>query len=118
MKRERPTINGTGRQTRDFVFVEDVARANLVSIEKANKDFAFYNISQGVETNINELFKLLAGKMGVDISPQYNLSLKGEVKRSCLDNRMAKKELGWSPEYDFEAGIDKTIDYFKIIISN
>ncbi|MFH1072285.1 MAG: NAD-dependent epimerase/dehydratase family protein [Nanoarchaeota archaeon] len=109
-------INGEGRQTRDYVFVDDVVRANMLALEKTT-DSRIFNIATGKETDVNELFNMIAEKMKAIVKEEIDMAhrpaVPGEVKRSCLDSSLAKKELGWSPKVDLEEGIEKTITYFS-----
>lgn len=111
---KQPTINGKGEQTRDFVYVEDVARANLLALEESREKLYIYNISTGKDTSINSLYTVLAEKLGATTTPSYGPLIGGEVIRSCLDNEMALKELRWRPEYSLSDGLNKTIEYFNL----
>jgi UDP-glucose 4-epimerase len=113
---EKPAIYGDGGQTRDFVYVGDVARANLFALEKETGGTE-YNIGTGVETSVNQLYCKLQKVFSTDISAVHAAAVPGEVRRICLDNSQAKKELGWKPEVDLAAGLEKTHDWFKTIPS-
>lgn len=108
-----PTINGSGRQTRDFIFVEDVAHANLLALKQKSKKLNIYNISQQEEVSIKDLFQKIASLNNFKPKPKFAKALKGEVNRSLLSNQKAKKELGWSPKYNLEQGLEKTLEFFK-----
>lgn len=110
---EKSTINGDGEQTRDFIFVEDIAKANSAALNQKAKNFSIYNISTGKETSINCLFKTLARNLNYSLRPKYGSANKGEINRSCLDPSLAKKELKWNSEHSIEEGIKKTINYFR-----
>ncbi|MFC1729232.1 NAD-dependent epimerase/dehydratase family protein [candidate division KSB1 bacterium] len=105
------TINGTGEQTRDFVYVSDAVSAAVVSVEQ--KYCGEVNIATGRETSVNTLFALIRDAAGSDRQPQYGPAKKGEQFRSVLSAVKAKRELGWSPEVSIENGIPKTVEYFK-----
>lgn len=105
-------IFGDGKQTRDFVFVGDVARANLLALEKQTKSKIF-NISYGEETSVNELYRVIQSEMSSQLEPTYGPEVRGEVRFICVDNSLAKKELGWKPEVELKQGIRKTIDWFR-----
>lgn len=105
------TINGTGEQTRDYVFVEDVARANVLALENEVPNGA-YNIGTGVETDVNELYGLLRELSGKDLPPEHGPGKPGEQSRSCVDPSKAARLLGWKPEHDFRAGLEPTLRYF------
>ena len=105
------TIYGEGKQTRDFVYVEDVARANLLAAEK---DYSGpINIGTGVETDINRLFGLLAQSAGVSKAPGHAPGRPGEQMRSCIDNRRAQEVLGWRPTVELAEGARRTVEYFR-----
>lgn len=106
-----PIINGDGTQTRDFVYVRDVAKANLLALEK--KVEGEFNIGSGVETNINQIAEKIAKAAGSAIPFRHGPPKPGEQLRSVLDYSSAKKVLGWSPETDIDTGIKKTWEFFK-----
>ncbi len=105
------TIFGEGKQTRDFVFGPDVARANRLAFEK---DYVgAINIGTGVETDINRLYALLAEAAGSTVPVTHAPGKPGEQMRSCVDNALAKKVLGWEPSADVREGLRRTIEYFR-----
>jgi UDP-glucose 4-epimerase len=105
------TIFGEGKQTRDFVFGPDVARANRLAFEK---DYVgAINIGTGVETDINRLYALLAEAAGSTAAVTHAPAKPGEQLRSCVDNALAKKVLGWEPTVDVREGLRRTIDFFR-----
>jgi UDP-glucose 4-epimerase len=110
LKGEKPVIYGDGTQTRDYVYVDDVVRANLIAI--AGKE-GIYNIGTGIETSVNELVSIFAKVLQAEISPQYTQARKGEVHRISLDGELAKKELGFAPKVSIEEGLKKTIEWYK-----
>ena len=111
-KGEKPVIYGDGEQTRDFVYVGDVARANLAALEKKTKGTE-YNIGTGVETSVNKLYEKLRKVMTTNISAVHADAVPGEVRRIYLDNSLAAKELDWKPATNLEAGLEKTLQWFK-----
>ena len=105
------TIFGEGKQTRDFVFGPDVARANRLAFEK---DYVgAINIGTGVETDINRLYALLAEAAGATAAVTHAPGKPGEQLRSCVDNALAKKVLGWEPTVDIREGLKRTIAFFR-----
>ncbi|MDI6883511.1 MAG: GDP-mannose 4,6-dehydratase [Patescibacteria group bacterium] len=118
LRGEQPVINGDGKQTRDYLYVEDAVEAAILAL-KTSRDrisgssASVYNVGTGIETSVNELYELLAKEMGKDISPKYGPSKKGEQLRSCLDYSKIKKELGWQPKYSLEEGLKETIKWFS-----
>jgi UDP-glucose 4-epimerase len=113
LRGERPTIFGDGNQTRDFIFVEDVVSACLKAMEYKGKKEIF-NIGTGIETSINELYKIISKLLKAKIKPKYAPEKPGDLKRSCLDISLAKRELKWKPKYNLEKGLQKTIQNLKL----
>lgn len=107
------TINGTGEQTRDFVFVKDVAHANVLALLQETTGYEAYNIATGVETSVNTLYSTLEQALGVSTTPAFNPDVKGEIMHSCLDNSKARIQLGWTPEFSLSQGLEATVDYLK-----
>jgi len=122
LNKETPTIFGDGKQTRDYIFVDDVVEANLLAtykIEKLNAkklsspDDLAYNIGTGREESVNTLYQKLATITGFQKSPVYDNLKEGEVRRICLDPAKAEKELNWLPRTSLEQGLRKTVEWFK-----
>lgn len=110
--REEPcTIYGSGRQTRDFVYGFDVARANLLAAEREVE--GPINIGTGVETDITALHGLLAHAVGVRQAARYAAAKPGEQLRSSLDNGLAARTLGWSPSLTLSQGLGETAAWFR-----
>lgn len=103
------TINGDGKQTRDYVYIEDVVAANLLALESPCT--GPLNIGTGQETDVLTLFHLLRRKVGTQAEPLHGLAKVGEQQRSSLDISRAREVLGWAPRFSLSAGLDKTIDY-------
>ncbi len=108
---ETSTINGSGEQTRDYVYVKDVARANLLALENDIPSGA-YNIGTGVETSVNELYELLREGAGKDLPPEHGPAKPGEQMRSCVDPALAERALGWRPAVEISSGLKETLRYF------
>ena len=106
-------INGDGLQTRDLLFVEDVAAANVLALSDMREGFRTYNVGTGVETSIVELFQHLAKELGYIVPSQHGPTLPGEIRRSCLDTHLLRQELGWSPKNDLPTNLRKTIAYAR-----
>jgi UDP-glucose 4-epimerase len=105
------TVNGDGRQTRDYVFVEDVARVNLLAAER-RFDGAL-NVGNGVETDVNALYRILAAAAGVTAPALHGPAKAGEQRRSCLDASAAARALGWRPAVSVEEGLGRTLEWFR-----
>jgi UDP-glucose 4-epimerase len=112
LKGEQAYINGDGDQERDFVFVEDCARANLMAVS-SSKNSAIYNLGFGYGTSINEIFSLLKGITGYKREAAYAPAKLGETRRIFLDARKAKRELGWAPVVALKDGLTRTVEYFQ-----
>jgi UDP-glucose 4-epimerase len=104
-------ITGTGKQTRDFVCVEDVVRANMLAMNR--RVVGEFNIGTGRETDINTIFKKMAKIVGYELPPRKTPAPAGEVMRSALSSKKAKKMLGWEPKVKLEDGLKKTIKSFQ-----
>ncbi|MDG2351272.1 MAG: SDR family NAD(P)-dependent oxidoreductase [Acidimicrobiales bacterium] len=111
LEREPCTIYGTGMQTRDFIYVEDVASAFVASIE--NGDGKLFNIGTGTETSIQHLYKEMALAVGIDIDSGKEVGRSGEIERSSLDPSLAGKILGWKPTTNLRDGIHSTLEWFE-----
>jgi UDP-glucose 4-epimerase len=111
LNNEQAVINGNGRQTRDFVFVEDVVEANLAMIGQETQ--GTYNVGTGVETSINDLFRLLIEHTGSTCKEIHGPAKKGEQARSVIDNTKLRHEVSWEPKADLSDGLKKTVEYFK-----
>ncbi len=104
----RPTIFGDGRQTRDWVEVSDVVRANLLAAD--SELTGPVNIGQGQETSVLELLNALADVAPrAPLEPQFEPPRQGEVRRSCLDVTRARTELGWEPRVELRDGLRRIL---------
>lgn len=111
LKGEQPTIFGQGDKTRDYIYVSDVVRANLLAMECGSN--TIYNIGTGIETSDRQLFDALAGILDYSGEPKYEPVRMGEIYHSCLDATRAKKELGWQPQLSLEKGLLQTVSQFR-----
>ena len=107
----QPTINGDGKQTRDYVFVGDVVRANLAVLGLPG--FRTFNIGTGVETDVNELFEELRTAIGSGPPADHGPAKAGEQLRSCITSGLIEEELGLRIGTPFDRGIQVTADWFK-----
>ncbi len=108
---QRPRIYGDGLQTRDYVFVTDVARANLMAVESDIQ--GVFNIGTGIETNVCELAALMSKIVGFNEKPEHLPAKAGEQMRSSIDAGKAHREMDWKPEVDLMTGLGKTLEYFR-----
>ncbi|MBI5621709.1 GDP-mannose 4,6-dehydratase [Candidatus Falkowbacteria bacterium] len=110
LHQRRAVINGTGQQTRDYVFVGDVVNAAILAMRK--NVVGSFNIGTGKETSVNDIFKKIVKAAGVQISPKYGAAKEGEQRRSALHCGRARQQLGWQPQVSLEQGIGKTVRWF------
>jgi UDP-glucose 4-epimerase len=108
---ETPTINGNGEQTRDFVYVKDVAGA--VESVCAKQVRGVFNIGTGRETSVNTLYGMIAKSLSSDIKAPHAEAKAGEQMRSCIDASAAFKAFAWKPEVSLEVGCQETSAWFK-----
>ena len=111
LRDEPATINGDGLQTRDYVYVDDVVRANLAAVSAKTPDAV--NIGTGVETDVNGLYERLRRICGTDAPAVHADAKPGEQRRSCLDIRHARAALDWEPSVPLEDGLRRTVDHFR-----
>lgn len=105
-------INGDGKQTRDFVFVEDVVESNVLALKYPQSDI--FNIGTGIETDINCIFRILKEKIESEQKEFHGPAKPGDQRRSVLECSKAKRALKWEPKYNLEDGIAKTVEYYKV----
>ncbi len=105
------TIFGDGKQTRDYVFVGDVVRANIAA---ANSNVSgAINVGTGIETNVNDLYHTLGTVADVTRAPEYAPARPGEQSRSVISPARARELLNWLPQVELANGLDQTFTYFK-----
>ncbi|WP_456482658.1 SDR family oxidoreductase [Methanopyrus sp.] len=104
------TVFGDGEQTRDFVFVEDVARVTAEAVERGE---GVYNVGTGRETSVNDIVDAVKAVTGVEVEVVYEDPRPGEVRRICLDPSRARKELGFKPCVGLEEGIERTWEWIR-----
>lgn len=111
---EQPTINGDGKQSRDFTYIENVIEANLkaclASSEAAGQAF---NIAYGGREYLIDIYYTLTKALGKDIEPKFGPDRAGDIKHSNADISKAKKLLGYNPDYDFVKGLNEAIEWYK-----
>ncbi len=114
MNGEQPTINGDGRQSRDFTYVDNVIEGNLRAC-LASSDAAgeAFNIGAGGREYLIDVYHHLTEALGVDIEPIFGPPRKGDIRDSNADISKARELLGYDPSYDFKAGIELAIEWYK-----
>jgi UDP-glucose 4-epimerase len=103
-------IFGDGKQTRDFIYIEDVVDVNILFMK--NDLTGIFNIGTGIETSVNDIFEIIKRNIKRECKKVYGEERKGELKRSCLSIEKIKNKTGWTPKFIIEEGIKKTIDWF------
>jgi len=111
LQNEQPIINGNGRQTRDFVYVDDVVEANMAALGK--EAHGIYNVGTGQETTVNELFTLLAGFVNPAIREVHGPAKKGEQMKIALDSSRLHRELDWDPKVSLKDGLERTVASYR-----
>jgi len=112
LKGEQPIINGDGRQTRDYVYVDDIVDANKIALE--TQEAGSFNIGTGIETNVVEIYQQLKKISGSSQEALHGPAKPGEQRRSALDSNKAKNILGWQAKTDLIKGLRQTYHYFNI----
>ena len=110
---EMPVINGSGEQTRDFVYVGDCARANVLAADAADAGPGPYNIGTGEETTVNHLASLIKDLTGYDGDILHGPDRPGDVIRNSIDSVRARHALGWTPTIELREGLARTIAHFR-----
>ena len=106
-------IWGDGNKTRDYVYVEDAVSANLLALNVANDHSnPLFNVGNGKETTLNELYQTIAGLLGKEARPIYHPDRPGEQMRYCLDAAKIKQELGWEPKVSLKDGLEKLLESY------
>lgn len=107
---EAPIIFGDGEQTRDFIYVKDIARANILALDKGDNEIL--NISTNTQISVNNLFEIMREIFGMKIIPVYKEARNGDIKHSYLDNERAKEIINLKNEYELQEGLKETIRYY------
>ena len=108
---EQPIINGNGKQTRDYVFVDDVVEAHMAVFEDGVR--GIFNVGTGDETSVNQLFQYLAEITGAKVKEVHGPEKRGEQVRSCLDAGKLRKATVWETRTQLQDGLKLTVDYFR-----
>lgn len=106
-----PIINGDGEQTRDFIYVKDVAKANLAAIQNGHNET--FNIGSNQKISINRLYTLMRENFNSSFTSRYQPRKDGDIRFSCLNNSKAKEKLNWNTSYSFTKGLQETIIYYQ-----
>jgi UDP-glucose 4-epimerase len=115
LNHQQPTIFGDGEQSRDFTFIDNVVQANLLACSAPSGQAAgkMFNVATGRRVTLNETFKLLQKLTGYSGQLIYGPERGGDIKHSLADIRLAEQHLGYQPKVDFEAGLQRTVDWYR-----
>lgn len=114
MNDERPTINGDGRQSRDFTYIENVIEANLKACQAPHEAAGqAFNIAYGGREYLIDIYHALSKALGKDIEPLFGPDRRGDIKHSNADISKAQQMLGYAPDYDFATGLAEAVDWYK-----
>src|SRR3989338_6347097 len=118
LQKKTPTIFGDGKQTRDFVFVDDVVSANLCALNilknKGNKyKSKIFNIGTSTEITINELYEKLAWVIGFNPKPKNSEAVDGDIKKMVYDISLSQRELNWKPKVSLEKGLKSVVESIR-----
>lgn len=106
-------IHGDGLQSRDFVYVADVARANVMALTATTGFGSAFNVGTGRQTTVLEAFRAIAAELGSEILPEFGPARQGDIRHSLADARLIQQRLGWNHQVPFSEGISRTIAWFK-----
>ena len=107
----QPIVNGTGKQTRDFIYVDDVVEAILVTLGEDVQ--GIFNVGTGQETTINECYGIIKSLTKCQCKELYGAAKKGEQFRSVLDVTKLREVFGWDPQVTLQEGLTRTVDFFR-----
>jgi UDP-glucose 4-epimerase len=116
LKGEQPVINGDGKQTRDYTFVADVVKANVLALKYDGSNI--YNIGTSIEADVNKLFLELRGHLNPSCPEKHAPAKAGEQQRSVISYKKIESDLGWKPTVQLEEGLRLTAEYFRKKYSN
>ncbi|QDU95217.1 SDR family oxidoreductase [Lignipirellula cremea] len=113
----RPTIFGDGQQSRDFTYIANVVHANMLAMEAKRAVGQTINVANGRTTSLLDLIAAINEMLGLQIQPQHDPPRVGDIRDSMADITIARRELGYEPQVDFHEGLQRSIEYYKSIIS-
>jgi UDP-glucose 4-epimerase len=113
LRGEPPTIYGDGGQTRDFTFVADVIRANMLALEAEEAPGQAFNVARHHAHSVNELVEVLNELLQTNIQPEHTEPRPGDIRHSLADIGEAKVKLGYTPQISFAEGLSRTVEWFR-----
>ncbi|MGE0087762.1 MAG: SDR family oxidoreductase [Desulfococcaceae bacterium] len=114
-EKKRPVIYGDGGQTRDFVFVKDVVKANLLAASIPGIGGQKFNVGIGSSISIKQLWEMICRMSGLDMAPEYAPARAGDIRESLSDISRIQSVLGFQPEYSFEKGLEITMQWYTAL---
>lgn len=111
LRGQQPVINGDGLQTRDYVYIDDVVRANVLALDLEGSDT--FNVSTNVETTVNTIFRVLNEALGARADERHGEGKPGEQQRSVCSFDKIRQHCGWSPAMPIEEGLQRTMQWFR-----
>jgi UDP-N-acetylglucosamine/UDP-N-acetyl-alpha-D-glucosaminouronate 4-epimerase len=108
-----PTIFGDGEQSRDFIYVEDIVRLNLLAARSAQAPGKVYNGGTGKRHSLRQTWSLMQELAGANLPAQYAAERSGDVRHSQADISLARRDLGFEPSIDFEEGLRRTLEWYR-----
>ena len=117
LKGDRPVIYGDGTQSRDFTFVENIVHGNLLASNATGVGGQVMNVADGRQTTLLRLLELLSQMLGKSVEPIFEPPRVGDVKESLADISLARRLLNYEPQSSLEEGIQKTIEYYRWLVS-
>jgi UDP-glucose 4-epimerase len=115
LRGKRPIVFGDGQQSRDFTYVEDVVRGNLLAADSVAAVGRVFNIACGRQQSLLELIESINGALGTSIEPVFEAARAGDVRESLADIAEARAVLGYEPAVSFDDGLQRSIDYYRAI---
>jgi UDP-glucose 4-epimerase len=107
----RPCVFGDGAKTRDYVYIDDIARANLLALDRG--DNGIFNLGSGLETSDRQVFDAVRAAVGAELEPLFEAPRVGEIQRIALNASRARTVLDWQPRVPFEEGVRRTVAYHR-----
>ncbi len=114
---EQPPIFGTGKQSRDFTYIENVVQANILAMTTKGIKHEIFNVANGQDNTVLKLVEQINKIIKKNIQPKFLPTRIGDVFRTCADISKIKSKLGFQPVVNFEDGLSKTVEYFKSSLS-
>jgi UDP-glucose 4-epimerase len=115
LRGKAPTVFGDGKQSRDFTYVEDVVRGNLLAAESKDAVGQVFNIACGRQQSLLDLIESINRVLGTSMDPLFAPPRAGDVRESLADIAAARRVLGYEPAVEFEEGLRRSIEYYRAI---